>query len=430
MNELIHPDQLRGHRIAVLGAGRSGVAAARLASALGAEVLLADNNARFSPEVEEMAEENGWDLRPGEHSSQYFRDARMIILSPGVPRREVDALFPKGAQVFSELEFASWFVSTPILAITGTNGKTSTTMLVRHVLDSCGKNVSVAGNIGTPLSDYVLEGGNADILVLEVSSFQLQNCSGFCPVVGVLLGFSANHLDFHPDEEDYWQSKLQLFARQKEDHLAVLPYALKEDLEKVEFTRAKKVYFMPRGAFVSPYLPGGHNQSNMEAAYHACRFFGISENEFQGCLENFHPPEHRQEIFLLSDGIRFIDDSKATTVDAQRAALLNFPAPIRLLAGGVFKGGNLEDVVDLLREKVAKVYLFGESRELFERVWGGSVPMEWFPTLEEATGRAVAESKKGESMLLSPATASFDLFSDYKERGLAFKKTVKGALGK
>jgi UDP-N-acetylmuramoylalanine--D-glutamate ligase len=427
MNELVHPDQLRGHKIAVIGAGRSGIAAASLATALGAEVLLADRQDSFSPEVEERASKNGWALKAGDHAPEDFRDAQMVILSPGVARSSLKKCLPDSAQVFSELEFASWFVSAPILAVTGTNGKTSTTMLISHVLTNCGKTVFTGGNIGTPLAEFVLEARRADILVLEVSSFQLQNCSGFRPAVGVLLNFSANHLDYHVDEEEYFRAKLKLFARQKDNNLAVIPYALKPRLENRDFTRARILYFMPRGAFSCPNLPGEHNQANMEAAYHACRYFGVSKEQFQESLADFRPPEHRQEIFLVRDGIRYVDDSKATSVDALRAALASFPSPIRLLAGGVFKGGDLALVNELLREKVVKVYLFGDSREVFEAAWSGVAPLEWFPKLEAASSRAVAESVPGDNVLLSPATASFDLFPDYKARGDAFKTAVKEA---
>lgn len=429
MNELVHPDQLRGHKIAVVGAGRSGIAAASLATALGADVLLADQKESFSPEVEERATKNGWTLKAGEHAPEDFRDAGMVILSPGVARSGLKNCLPDTVQVFSELEFASWFVSAPILAVTGTNGKTSTTMLISHVLTNCGKTVFTGGNIGTPLAEFVLEVRRADILILEVSSFQLQNCSGFRPAVGVLLNFSANHLDYHADEEEYFRAKLKLFARQKDNNLAVIPYALKPRLDGRDFTRARTLYFMPRGAFNCPNLPGEHNQANMEAAYHACRYFGVSKEQFQESLGDFRPPEHRQEIFLLRDGVRYVDDSKATSVDALRAALAGFPAPVRLLAGGVFKGGDLTLVNELLREKVTKVYLFGDSREVFETAWNGVVPAEWFPDLESAAKKAVAESVSGDNVLLSPATASFDLFPDYKARGDAFKTAVKEAGG-
>ncbi|MFP4168900.1 MAG: Mur ligase family protein [Desulfonatronovibrionaceae bacterium] len=428
MNELIHREQLRGHCVAVVGAGSSGLAAASLASALGARVLVADRKDSFSPEVKDRAKRSGWTLVSGEHRPEHFREAQMIVLSPGVPRKKLKHCLPSQAQVFSELEFASWFVSTPILAVTGTNGKTSTTLLLSHVLTECGKTVFTGGNIGTPLSEFVLEGRKADILLLEVSSFQLQNCSGFRPAVGVLLNFSANHLDYHADEQEYLEAKLKLFARQQEKDLAVVPFALRERLARLDFTAAKTVYFMPRGVFVCSALPGEHNQANMEAAYHACRYFGVSEESFQKALNGFRPPEHRQEIFLVHNGIRYVNDSKATSVDALRAALASFPAPVRLLAGGVFKGGDLSQVNGLLQAKAAKVYLFGDSREIFESAWKEAVGMEWFSSLEAAARRAVEESSPGDNVILSPATASFDLFPDYKARGDTFKETVKRAV--
>ncbi|MBT8762735.1 UDP-N-acetylmuramoyl-L-alanine--D-glutamate ligase [Desulfohalobiaceae bacterium Ax17] len=425
MKELIHPGQLRGHQAVVVGAGRSGLAAARLLTRLGAEVrLLEKDESRFSKELKQLAEENGWALRFGEHKPEDFKGANLIILSPGVQKRNIQAHIPAGAQVYSELELASWFVSEPIIAVTGTNGKTTTTLLITHVLEKTGKVVFTGGNIGTPLSEYLLEGRRAEILVLEASSFQLENCSGFHPRVAIFLNFSPNHLDYHQDIQEYFEAKLKLFARQNEQDLAILPLSLKGELEKRSFTRARRVYFVPQDRFSCPRLRGEHNQENLEAAFLACKYFGVTESEFEKNIQDFVPPAHRQEIFFQHKGITFVDDSKATTVDAVKSALKTFPRPIRLVAGGVFKGGNLKVIRPVVQEKVCKVYLFGASKEIFIQAFGDLVEMEWFPTLEEAVRKIVVDAEPGDTVLLSPGTASFDLFPDYKARGMQFQRLV------
>ncbi|WP_457570447.1 UDP-N-acetylmuramoyl-L-alanine--D-glutamate ligase [Desulfovulcanus sp.] len=437
MKTLIHSEQLRGHRAVVVGAGRSGLAAARLLTRLGADVrLLEKDEGKLSKDLKQLAtaaEEQGWELRFGEHKPEDFKGANLIILSPGVAKRSIQGLIaeaPAGTQVYSELELASWFVSEPIIAITGTNGKTTTTLLITHVLEKAGKVVFTGGNIGTPLSEYLLEGRKAEILVLETSSFQLQNCSGFHPRVAILLNFSPNHLDYHQDIQEYFEAKLKLFARQNEQDLAIVPLSLKAELEKRSFTRARKIYFVPQDRFSCPRLLGEHNQENLEAAYFACKYFGVTENEFEKNIQDFVPPVHRQEIFFQYKGITFVDDSKATTVDAVKSALKTFFRPIRLVAGGVFKGGDLREILPLVQEKVSKVYLFGASKEIFVQAFGEQVEMEWFPTLEEAVQKIVVDAKPGDIVLLSPGTASFDLFPDYKARGLEFQRLVKEELKK
>ena len=463
MKTLIHSEQLRGHMAVVVGAGRSGLAAARLLSRLGADVRVLEKGERSArsarsarsersvrsvsserSEIEsvknlrEIAEEQGWDLRVGEHKPEDFKGANLIILSPGVAKRNIQGLIAEAAeaagapaaQVYSELELASWFVSEPIIAITGTNGKTTTTLLITHVLEKAGKVVFTGGNIGTPLSEYLLEGRKAEILVLETSSFQLQNCSGFHPRVGILLNFSPNHLDYHQNLEEYFEAKLKLFARQNEQDLAIVPLSLKAELEKRSFSRARKIYFVPQDRFSCPALLGEHNQENLEAAYFACKYFGVTESEFEKNIQDFVPPAHRQEIFFQYKGITFVDDSKATTVDAVKSALKTFSRPIRLAAGGIFKGGNLRELLPLVQEKVCKIYLFGAGKDIFTGAFGKVVEMEWFPTLKEAVQKIVVDAKAGDTVLLSPGTASFDLFSDYKARGLEFQRLIKEETGK
>ena len=429
MQALIHPEQLKGFTAVVVGAGRSGKAAARLLDALGADVrLLEENRDNLSSELSKLAEDMGWELQAGEHSAPQFSAADLVVLSPGVAARKIRPFLPQGkkVQVLSELELSSWFVNEPIIAVTGTNGKTTTTSLISHVLQYMGKKVFTGGNIGPPLAEYLLDKEEADLLILEVSSFQLQNIYTFHPRVALLLNFSPNHLDYHQDIQEYLEAKLQLFKNQNPSDLAILPLNLKPTLERELKTRARQIYFINQRRFSSSVLMGPHNEANMEAAYLACNYFGVQEGDMNAALETFEPPAHRLQPVLEKDGVLFVNDSKATTIDALHAALQSFERPILLLAGGVFKGGDPAQVLELIQEKVKAVALFGQSREIFEQAWSGATEVTWSPTLEEAVQKLRPKAESGDVLLLSPATASFDLFANYKERGQAFCELVSG----
>lgn len=423
MREFVHADQLRGHQAVVLGAGRSGIAATRLLLKLGAQVRLLEHGAK---DIQSFENDHLVEIIRGEHRAEHFSGAQLVVLSPGIAKTRVSHLIPQEIQVISELELASWFVSEPMVAITGTNGKTTTTTLVGQILEQSGRKVFVGGNIGTPLSEYLLDHGQADVLVLEVSSFQLQNSPSFHPQVAVLLNFSANHLDYHASMEEYFEAKLSMFTRLNARDLAVVPLAMREELEARSFTQASQVFFVGTNRFHCPGLPGAHNQENLEAAYLTCRFFGVSADEVQEAVKDFVSLPHRLETVLEHQGVVFIDDSKSTTIESALAAIKSQNRPVHLLAGGIFKGGDLRLMLPVLQEKVRAIYLFGASREIFEGAWqsfAGS--MFWDATLEAAVIRAASQAQAGDCVLLSPATASFDLFANYKERGRAFQQCVR-----
>lgn len=418
--------------IAVVGAGRSGRAAALLAADRGARVLLLDRD-ESGPGAQAEADLRaaGVELRLGAHKRGDFEGAALVVLSPGVPPGVVRALLPVdgGPEVVSELEFAYRLARGRILAVTGTNGKTTSSALAAHVLRHAGLKVFLGGNIGTPLSEHVLSGERADILVLEVSSFQAQACVTFRPEVGVLLNFAPDHLDHHADMEEYLRAKLNMFANMLAEDLAVLPAAMRPKLEDYYFTRARIHWFESTDRFESERLPGAHNQSNMEAVFQAVKRFGAGERCMREAVESFVPWPHRLQQVGRHAGVLFVDDSKATTVDALAAALETFDAPVLLLAGGVYKGGDLAELVPLLRRKVRAVCLFGDSREIFEKAWAGHVPLAWEPGLEKAMRRLMTWAEEGDVMLLSPATASFDLYANYKERGLDFQRVFAELAG-
>ncbi|EFL52240.1 UDP-N-acetylmuramoylalanine/D-glutamate ligase [Solidesulfovibrio fructosivorans JJ]] len=429
MRDMLHNDQLRGHTAVVVGAGSSGRAAAKLLARLGASVRFLEKNPKsVADDFRAEAVEAGYDLRVGAHGPADFAGADMVVLSPGIRAAGLaDCLAAcPGAQVLSELELASWFVTEPIVAVTGSNGKTTTVMLVSHLLEAAGRKVFTGGNIGTPLSEYVLAGDPADVVVLEVSSFQLQLVKSFRPKVAVLLNFSPNHLDWHADLEEYLSAKLNIFAAQRPGDTAILPRDMRDALAGRSFTRADVTWFEPSGRFVCPRLAGAHNRQNMEAAFLATQPFGVTEEIAKVAFERFAPAPHRLQIIGEKGGVLFVDDSKATTVAAMEAALRSFDRPVRLLCGGVFKGGDLAALSPLLKERVAAVGLFGAGREVFEAAWAGQVPLFHEPTLKPAVTRLFAEARPGDVVLLSPATASFDLYDGYKARGRDFQDIFAG----
>lgn len=420
---------LAGKRVVVLGAGRSGVSASRLALAAGARVRLLERSASvLGAKMSEELQAAGIELGIGEHTEDHFSGAQLVILSPGIPTRTIQQLLSLQTEVpfCSELELASWFVSEPIIAVTGTNGKTTTVGLISQIFKSQGREVFLGGNIGTPLSEYVLSKGQADLLVLEVSSFQLQNTRSFRPRVSVFLNFSLNHLDYHQDHMEYWEAKTRVFQSQGQADTAILPSAWQEDTIVHLGDQVQKRYFSGEKGFRCPGLLGPHNQANVEAACLACGCFGIPREQALVGIKNYQGPPHRLQLVREVDGVRFVNDSKATTIEAQEAALKSFQRPVLLLAGGRYKGGRPEGLAELVAEKVKVLGLFGESRELFAKAWADTVPLFWEPSLEKAFQRIVPLAAPGDVVLLAPGTSSFDLFADYEQRGLAFMELVAG----
>ena len=428
-------EKTRGRRIqigelaVVVGAGRSGLAAARLLSREGARVRLLDRNtAALSPEQAASLQKLGVDVQLGEHSPEQFEHAAFVVPSPGMPVAKL-AQYLGGAcegapEVLAEMELAWRYLNDePVLAVTGTSGKTTTASLAAAMLQAQGYTVFLGGNIGTPLSEYVLSGRKADVLVLEISSFQLQACSTFCPRAGVLLNITPNHLDYHKDMAEYTEAKFRLFRCQDEGDLAVLGADLQE-LARGFNLRARQVWVRESERFPQSGLLGAHNKFNEEAAWQACRFFGVSEANAARAVARFKPLPHRLELVRERGGVLYVNDSKCTTVSSLKVALQAFDRPLRLLCGGKFKGGDLAALGGLVRERVREVALFGASREHFEKAWRDLAPLRWHPTLEEAVRALAASAKEGDVVLLAPATSSFDLYDSYMARGDDFKRIV------
>lgn len=421
--------------VAVIGAGCSGMAAVRLLHRSGAQVRLLERSANNVPaDFVQWAGQAGVEIITGEHSPEHFADVQLMVPSPGVPASMLRAFLPldESIDIMAETELAyRYLTSEKVLAVTGTSGKTTTTSLAAAMLEAQGLSVFTGGNIGTPLSEYVLQvmdnAPRADVVVLELSSFQLQTCSTLHPHVAVLLNISENHLDYHENMDEYIDAKMRLFQCQHADDVAVIHPDLHEVADRYSL-KARRVFVTRPSAFPDTRLMGPHNQFNAEAAWLACREFGVTEENARRAVAAFEPIAHRLEKVGVVNGVLYVNDSKATTVDAMRVALNAFDAPVLLLAGGKFKGGDLEGLRELVHQKVKAVGLFGAGREYFEKAWAKSVPLYYDETLELAMQRLADMADAGDVVLLAPATASYDQYVNYLRRGDDFKRVVREVL--
>ena len=424
------------HRcVAVIGAGRSGRAALRLLHSLGADVRLLEKSPEAMPQDFTLwLKEAGIPVFGGDHRPEHFDGVELIIPSPGAAKAHIEPVLPvradgSKAEIMAETELA-WRLldDEPVIGITGTSGKTTTTSICSAMLKAHGLNVFTGGNIGVPLSEYVLarrEGSpKADVVVLELSSFQLQTCSTLHPRVAMMLNISENHLDFHADMEEYTAAKMQLFACQTKADTAILGPALAPLTEIFRIDAPVQLIDLSARPFPDTRLIGAHNQNNAEAAFMAASVFGVTREEAAQAMRDFQPIEHRLEHIADVDGVRYVNDSKCTTIEALRVALAAFEQPVILLAGGKFKGGDLEGIKPLLASHVKAVALYGAAREHFEPAWKDVVPVTWDETLDLAVARARALASPGDAVLLAPATASFDQYKNYLQRGDHFRSLV------
>lgn len=417
----------QGSKAVVIGAGKSGTAVSRLLSSNGVNVTLIEKNPNLLNEEEKKSlRSQGINLKFGDHGREDFSGSSWVIPSPAVPINQLMPLLSEPSpEVISEMEMAWRFLDAePVIAVTGTSGKTTCASLAASMLKAQGYSVFLGGNIGTPLSEYILDTRKADALVLEISSFQLQGCATFSPRVGILLNLSPNHLDYHKDMKEYTDAKFRLFRCQDEGDLAILGEGLEKEAAAYKIA-ARKIWLKDIGRFPNIRLFGKHNAINAEAAWQAAKYFGVSEKNAACAVNSFNPLPHRLENVAEINNILYVNDSKATTVSALEAALKSFERPIRLLCGGKFKGGDLTSLLPVLKEKVVEVCLFGASKEIFENAWGGELPISWHPNLEQATLKATLSANPGDVVLLSPATSSFDQYKDYKARGDDFRRIVE-----
>ena len=443
---------LHGKKVVVLGVGKTGLATARFLAGRGVRIAITDAKPVSAWGEARTALENlQAELTVAPYGPEILTDADWVVPSPGIyPANPilVEAV-QRGIPVLSELELASRFLTTPIVAITGTNGKTTVTSLTGEILRAAGKKVFVGGNIGAPLIDYVDGRQEADWAIVEVSSFQLQWAQTFHPRVAVLLNVTTDHIDYHGSFAAYREVKERLFARQTAWDRAIL----NADEEATTFLRgrlsARTELFsssgaVDRGMFLSGeklvhllpageneeyptamiHLPGRHNCENVMAAILAARACGCEPPAIIRAVEGFRGIAHRIQYAGEKNGVLFYDDSKGTNVGAVMRALESFSQPVVLLLGGRDKEGDFQTLAPLIRRGVKEMVLFGEAREKINGLLGGAVKTTLAATLKEALETAYRSASPGDVVLLSPGCASFDEFEDYKERGDCFQEWV------
>lgn len=448
------PFDIATAQISVIGAARSGRAAVRLLRQKGAAVLLSDAGpAEKQAEVLEEMARLGAAVEFGGHSERVF-DANLIVVSPGVPSDSpvlVEAA-TRGIPVISEIELGSIFCKAPIAGITGTNGKTTTTTLAGEIFRAAGLRTMVAGNIGHAFCDAVLEtGGDADVAVLEVSSFQLDHCVSFRPEVAVLTTITPDHLNRYGGRfEDYVASKQRIFRMQyAEDALifnadneetvdAIAPAiarrfgtSVQRVLERGGWMEARTLYLNvgdgpERIASIDElHLRGRHNYMNILMAALTARLRGVPIATISDAVRAFEGVEHRLEFVRRLDDVTYINDSKATNVDSVVIALQSFHQQIVLIAGGRDKDSPYDPLFPLLADKVRAAVLIGEATERMAEAFQGYTEVHRASSMPDAVTEARRIAKPGEIVLLSPACASFDMFDNFEHRGLVFKRLVQ-----
>ena len=444
---------LKNKRVLVVGLGKSGVAAARFLKRQGARVTVSDSRpAALIAELSSLLDE-GIMVEAGSHGLLTFRRQDLIVVSPGVPQTvpELRTVRSLGMRVVGELELGTQYLQGEIIAITGSNGKTTTTSLLGEIVAASGRPTLVGGNIGRPVVDMVAESTPGTCSVLEVSSFQLETIEHFRPKIALVLNITPDHLDRHGSFENYTAAKARITENQTPDDFLILN-AEEEPTKRIAAkTKAQIFWFSPRrpikqGAFVhgegiyfrpaenatpEPVmpvseipLPGAHNVENALAAICAARLAGISAETIRRAVGSFKAVEHRLELVRELNGVRFFNDSKATNVDATAKALAAFPGGIHIILGGKDKNSDYTTLLPLLQERAKTVITIGSAAEKIELQLAPFGKIERGGTLEKAVAYAFTNAKPGEVVLLAPACASFDQFENYEQRGRIFKQLV------
>lgn len=445
------PIELKNKRVLVVGMARTGVATALFCAAHGAAVTVSESRNEADPGIStDVLDGAGAVLELGGHQEKTFLQQDLIIPSPGVP-----ADFPlllaarkKGVPIWSEVELAYRFLRGRLIGITGSNGKTTTTSLVDHILKTASFPTLLAGNIGTPLISCVERTSHETIAVVELSSFQLELTDTFRPDISVFLNLTPDHLDRHGSMQAYGAAKAQIFTNQTEQDAAILnaddaattPYAptrprlfwfsRKQRVVQGTFLRGDEIVYREDGKEESVLsrkdipLVGDHNLENVLAAVAVARIAGASAHAIAEGVRSFKGVEHRLEFVAEISGVRYYNDSKATNVDATLKALDAFPGRILVILGGKDKGSDYKLLQKSLREKAILALLIGAAAEKIESQISGSVAIERAGTLERAVQIASSAARAGDIVLLAPACASFDQFQNYEHRGRVFKELV------
>ena len=438
---------LTGQSIAVCGAGRSGLAAARLACARGAQVTLLDsgdpdNLAPVRPLLPEA------EMIFGAEALSWKKAITQLIVSPGIALKNplVTPWAEAGVPVMGEIEFASRYWAKPIVAITGTNGKTTTTELAAHLLEANGQRAVAGGNHGKPFAEIVLEPAGYDVAVLELSSFQLESIHRFCPYVSVWLNFAPDHMDRYGSVEDYRRAKLAIYRNQTADQWAIVNSSNGPDIDLIPQTLSFSAYedgadfgydaggLFFRGQAVADlrqtHLAGKHNAENLMAAMAVGWIRGLPFAGMREAAAHYHPPRHRCEHLGSLKGVVILNDSKSTNVHALESSLRALDGAILLIAGGKDKGLDYSPLKPWLEEKVTHLVTLGEIREPLARLAQGLCPATRAESLEAAVEAAFQHAQPRQTILFSPGTSSFDMFTGYEQRGEVFSTLVKQHLAK
>lgn len=442
--------------IVVLGAGESGVGAALLAKKQGREVFVSDAGASLKEQYQKLLDENEIPYETGKHSEEIILKAHEIVKSPGIPnhseivRKAQEANIP----IISEIEFAARYTQARIIAITGSNGKTTTTLLLYHVLQSAGFNVGIGGNIGEGFARQLAEGANYDFWVLEISSFQLEHCFEFNPEIAIILNITPDHLDRYENNfQNYINTKFRLIQNLGKDQSFIffrdnpaIGREVRKRVSSAEFLPVSITDTMENGAYLKEgalnfhikkdartlqfsqedlKLKGKHNMINVMAAVMACMKLGMPDDQLKSYFNTFQGVEHRLEEVAEIAGVRFINDSKATNVDSVYYALDSFDEKIVWIAGGVDKGNDYTKIEDLVNKKVKFLICLGvNNQKLFSTFKDYIQIIYQTDNMRDAVEQAFELARGGDVVLLSPANASFDLFESFEDRGNQFKKAV------
>jgi len=454
--------ELKNKRVLVVGLGKSGKSAALFLRALGAQVTVSDSRSAeaLAGEIPALLDA-GVMVETGGHGLLTFRRQDLIVVSPGVPYdtpelKQVRAFGSAGPLIIGELELASRFLQGQIVAITGSNGKTTTTSLLGKIFADAGGPTLVGGNIGTPVIDLIAQSTPQTTSVLEVSSFQLETVVEFRPHIAVVLNITQDHLDRHGTFENYAAMKARITVQQTAEDFFVLNaedkptqmlavrtkaqvfwFSGRRAIKQGAFVHGESIVFLPReGAKPEPVMPlaeiplkGAHNVENVLAAVCAARLGGVSAESIRASVAGFKAVEHRLEFVATVRGVAFYNDSKATNVDATKKALEAFPGGVHLILGGKDKNSDYTELADLLRARVKTVYTIGSAAEKIERHLAGVVKIVSAGTLDAAVRQAAQSAVAGDVVLLAPACSSFDQFTSYEHRGRVFKELVKGLAG-
>ena len=439
-----------GKRVTVAGAARSGLAAAELLARRGAAVTLSETRADAADSA--PLRRLGVRLELGGHHMATFTESDLVVLSPGVPPEQpvVQAARARGVPVIAEIELASRWLLGRVIAITGTKGKSTTTALTGRILETAGFKVTVGGNIGSPLSAQVTASTPDTFHVVETSSFQLEQIDTFHPWIAVMLNFSPDHLDRHPSVEAYAAAKARIFENQDSGDWAVINADDPGVLDLARRSRARQRRFarrepIPSGTVIEDgwivdrapnrterlvpldaiHLLGPHLVADVMAAATVGAIAGAAPAATTTAVEHFHGLEHAMELVAEIHGVRFVNDSKATNVEAALKSIESFDCDLVAIIGGRFKGGDLRLLRNPLAERAKAVVAIGEARTLVRDALIGAVDVHEADSFEAAIDRAYALAKPSGVVLLAPACASFDMFRDYAERGRCFKDEVK-----